>query len=158
MVLSTSPLSPGVACTLTDTFVFFPEGGLWSWEGAQFICGSTVGWEGQGFNALGLTPTSVGQKLVDKYPSVLMPQWNNPKMHFTQPLKGPLGDWASVAHSGKLVINMFFIGLPLFPVSGSHSLAMFPETTSQRNYASKSLSQGNHRPGMPMPVHAYCWR
>lgn len=90
-----------------------------------------------------------------------MPQWNNPKMHFTQPLKGPLGDWASLAHSGKLVITMFFIGLPLFPVSGSHSLAMFPETTSQRNYASKSLSQallfGKPQARGAYAVHAYCW-
>lgn len=50
-------------------------------------------------------------------------------------------DWASVDHSGKLVINMFFMALTLFPVSRSHSLAIFPETISQRNYASKSLSQ-----------------
>lgn len=43
VIPSTSPLSPGLACILTGTFVFFPEGDLWSWKGAQFICGSMAG-------------------------------------------------------------------------------------------------------------------
>ena len=104
-------------------------------------CGSMAGWEYQGFNAPGVTPTSAGQKLVDKHPSFLVPQWDHPKIHLTQSLQGPHWGWASVAHSDNLVINMFFIVLPLFPVSCFHSLAMSLGIPSQMNYVSKSFFQ-----------------
>lgn len=104
--------------------------------------GSLADWECQEFNDPGVTPTSVGLELVDTYPSLLMPQWDNPKMYSTQSLKGPQWDGASVAPSGSLVINVFFIvkNTVMFCfLFHSPTRSVFPWVTSQVNYASKSL-------------------
>lgn len=163
VIPSVSPLSPW-SCLHTDRYFCISS---WEWSlvlggCSVHMCGSTAGWECQGFNALGLIPTSVGQKLVDKYLSILMPQWNNPKMHFIQSFRVPLRDWASVAHSGKLVINMFlycfvFIScLPRTPTPLQCSLRPHPKGTLHPNPCLRLCCWGNHRPGMPTPL-AFCW-
>lgn len=112
----------------TDSFfVLFPEDGLWSGGYSVHTCGSMTGRECQGFNALGVTPTSVGQKLVDKYPGILLPQWTFLKC---------------TSHTVSKVPREVGPQLPtLFPVSCSHCLAVFPGIASRMNSASKSLSQ-----------------